>query len=228
MKKLCAALSLLLLCLAAGTRAQTFSFQIPGLPTVLSSAPAAAPAATPAAAPSFSSAPVLFNNQPLFQVYADTEHGAQDRAALASLRLSDALNDLPKDAAAVPPRVTVDTGGETRGASETILRLGPEPLLTVTDADITNSHEDAVTLGNVWAERINAAFRQALHERTPAYLRRAAIKAGFIVLGGVIVQLVLWFGRRPPARRAGLADPSPPVGCGHPLGAVFVPADTAD
>jgi small-conductance mechanosensitive channel len=193
---------LLFLVSALPTQAQMFKFPIPNLsfpaapaasPASTPAAPASAPAGTSAAPASVSHAPVLFNNRPLFQVSAATDRAAQDRADLANLRLTDALSALTEDNVTRPPQVTV---GTDKAMGSTVLRLDGQPLLTVTQADADTASEDAQTLAGVWAREINAAFRQALRERTPGYLRRSAIEAGVIVLVGAVVQLLLRYGAR--------------------------------
>lgn len=192
-------LALCLCCLPVVVQAQTFNFPLPSLPM-----PGAAPApsasagpATPAASGSTTAtttpapaahAPVMFNNQVLFQVYAPTAGGAQDRADLASLRLSDALKALPRDAAVKPPRISVAATD-----TDTVLQLDGQSLLTVTDADAANYHEEPLQLADTWAGQIRAGFAQAVRERRPGYLRHAAIEAGIIVAGAVLLHLLLWF-----------------------------------
>jgi small-conductance mechanosensitive channel len=137
---------------------------------------------------------VLFNNKALFQVYGDNASNIQDRAALVSLRLSVALHDIPNNTIAKLPRVTVGTEkSASAGATDTVLRLNGQPLLTVTQYDTANYGQSAASLANVWAADINAAYAQALDEQTPAYLRHAVIWAGVIVLAGAILQTLILF-----------------------------------
>ena len=199
LRKAASGVLLLFLLHASPARAQTFTFpvsnlQIPGLKASVPASPTPVPAAAPPATAPVSHAPVLFHNQPLFQVYGSSDRVAQDRADLASLRLTDALHNLDQGEVARPTVTVGINKAADSGASDTVLKIGKEPLLTVTQADADNYRQEPFQLANTWAGQINAAFAQALRERTPGYLRRAAVEAGCIVLGGAILHLLIWFG----------------------------------
>jgi len=154
----------------------------------LASAPAAPPAVV--AAPEF--AWVQFNHRLLFPVWTSGGQSAQDRADLASLRLADLLrqrqeaNDLRE-----APQVTVDSE-----AAGTVLRVDKEALLTVTEADDDHAGVLPAALAQLWAQKINGAFQEALRERQPAYLRWAAKRAVVLAVVGLGLHVLLWLAGR--------------------------------
>ncbi len=164
---------LLALLLSVGS----LSAQAQGLPAA-PSAPAHTALITPP-----SSAFVLFNDHVLFQVYTFGDQTAQDRADLANLRLAEALRNIAaNEASAQPPQVTV---GERDG--QTVLLLDGKMLLTVTQADADHANQPAASLAQTWAGTLNRAFRQALRERQPAYLKWAFTRAALLLLLGLLL-----------------------------------------
>ncbi len=175
---------------------------------------AAPPAAVPAlgaatAAPPAVVAPpdfawVQFNHRLLFAVYTSGDQSAQDRADLATLRLADLLRGR-LDAADLreAPQVSVDSGPEG-----TVLRVDKQNLLTVTDADADHAGMTPAALAGTWAQKIDAAFREALRERRPAYLRWAAKQAILLALIGLGLHAVLWLAGRRLHERLGWSLPA--------------------
>lgn len=161
-------------------------------------APSAAPAAKPTLLAPASAAPVELNNQILFAVHTFGDQAAQDRADLANLRLSEALRGLfTAHASGKAPQATV---GSQQG--QTVLLLDGKLLLTVTQADADAAGKPIALLAQNWADSLNKALEQARRERQPAFLRSAFERAGLLVLGGIVVNGVLWlvtrrFGHHP-------------------------------
>ncbi len=146
--------------------------------TPLGPAPAAP---NPLLAPA-TTALIQLNNQILFSVHTFGNQAASDRADLANLRLADALRGISsRDTEAVPEATVGVQDGQT------VLRLGPKLLLTVTDADTDATSKPAAQLAQAWAASINRAFVQAAQERRPAYLRWAFAWAGFFLALGLIL-----------------------------------------
>lgn len=153
--------------------------------------PSASPApAKPALLGPLGLALVQFNNRILFSVYSNGDLTAQDRADLASLRLADALRaSSANGGGGQAPQVTVGTRN-----GQTVLLLGGNLLLTVTQADTDHANQPAAQVAQSWADTINKAFRQALRERQPSYLRWA-FKHAAVVLGiGLVLSLLLLIG----------------------------------
>lgn len=169
-------------CLPLAAAAQSLSPLLGTLSKLAQPTPVTMPAPVPV-----SQAPVSLSNQTLFQVYALSARSAKDRADLASLRLADALRDLPTNGDVHPPSVTVDTGG-----SNIVIRLDKEPLLTVTQTDATANNESAAEVATTWAGSIRKAFAQTLRERQPAYLHWALKRAAIIVLIAALIHLLIW------------------------------------
>ena len=128
---------------------------------------------------------VQLNSQILFSVHTSGGQSAQDRADLANLRLAEALRDISAGRNAAPSAAVGVQDGQT------VLRLGPKLLLTVTDADTEATGRVAGVLAEAWAASINRALAQAARERQPAYLRWALAWAGGYLLLGVAVNTAL-------------------------------------
>lgn len=201
-RALCLLLSIVCICLHPSPAiAQTFSFpgsgiQIPGLKSPLPiSKPAAASSTSAPTPPSAAShTPVMFNNKPLFEVYAANAQTAQDRADLATYRLKNALKAIQsRSRTAVPQTSAVIVKSATGGAPETIIKLDGSPLLTVTQIDADNCNKTIPALADFWSDQINAAFESAVREQEPAYLRHAAIKSGIIIGVALLINFVLWY-----------------------------------
>ncbi len=136
-----------------------------------------------------SAAPVEMNNQILFSVHTFGDQAAQDRADLAGLRLSQALRGLftARDSDKAPQA----TVGSQQG--QTVLLLDGQLVLTVTQADADAAGKPIAVVAQNWVDAINKAFEQAKRERQPAFLRKAFEQAGLILLGGIVINGVLWF-----------------------------------
>jgi small conductance mechanosensitive channel len=130
-------------------------------------------------------APVMFRDRILFRVSGASAEQAQARADQISGRLGRVLGDLQSLAA--PPRVSVRVAGP-----DVVLLLDDTPLLTVTEADAEAAERPAAELAIDWAGRLERAFNQALEERRPEFLREAFLRAGAILLAGVLIHFTVW------------------------------------
>ncbi len=142
---------------------------------------------------------VQFNNHILFPLYTNGDQTAQDRADLANLRLADSLrvSSVGGGAGQVP---TVTVG--TRDA-QTVLLLDGKLVLTVTQADAGHAGQPPAQLAQSWADTLNRAFRQALRERQPSYLRWAFKNAALTLAAALVVNVLLRLGVRRLGHRLG-------------------------
>lgn len=176
---------LLLALLPSGVYAQTLS------------TPPAAPAKPVLISPP--SAFVQFNNRILFPIYTNGDQNAQDRADLANLRLADALRvSSAGGGTGQVPQVTVGTRD-----AQTVLLLDQKLLLTVTQADTDHAGQPPAQLAQSWADALNRAFRQALRERQPNYLRWAFKNAAITFAAGLALTLLLRLGAYRTGHRVG-------------------------
>jgi small-conductance mechanosensitive channel len=153
-----------------------------------SKSPTPAPSVTSVSSSSLvSHAPVVFNDQTLFELSNTGGRSASDRADLASLRLADALRALPKNGEITAPSITVDTEG-----ADPVLRLNGQTVLTVTAADASAANESAPQLASSWADIIQQIFAQTLRERQPPYLHWAIRQSLILIIIGILVHLLVW------------------------------------
>ena len=177
-------------CLLALSSPAVWAQSLPGVP-----AGAAKPLLTPSA-----SAFVQFNNRIQFPVYTFGDQTAQDRADLANLRLAETLRGLADQGRADgAAHVTVGTR-----SGQTVLLLDGNPLLTITDTDTDHAAQTAGPLAQAWADQLNRAFRQALRERQPAYLRWAWMQAALLLLLGLGLHGAAWLVSRRFKHRLGI------------------------
>ncbi len=130
-------------------------------------------------------AAIMLDGRELFEVNSLEGFSAADRVALPNKQLAEAVETtepLEVDVRSQPTAVT--------------LRLADQHLLTVTDRDRPTGVE-ATDQANRWQRQINKALRKAKYERTPAYLRRAAIEsAGLFLLVLVLHFSIRWLRRQ--------------------------------
>lgn len=154
--------------------------QIPGIPGLPTGLPGAAPTT-----PKTPSARVTLNGSRVFDIYAATQNAAQDRADLVTLRLAQALQKT--EPTEPPPPVTTQVVG-----GETVILLADRAVLTVTQEDADANNESATQLAADWTTTMEKALDEAQRERRPGYWREAALEAGSIVLGALLLTLAIW------------------------------------
>jgi small-conductance mechanosensitive channel len=172
-------LSLFLTSLALLGPLQPLAAQIPGFPIP------GASAETTSLTVKRSRATVTLDNKNVFSVSAESQNKAEDRADLVSLRLNKSLAGAME--AGAMPSVTVRTVG-----ADTVIYLGDQPLLTVTQEDTEAANDSAVQIGNDWATKIENALAEAQRERNPEFLREAAIQAAEILGVALLLHLAVW------------------------------------
>ena len=88
-----------------------------------------------------------------------------------------------------------------------MLLLDGKLLLTVTDADADPAGQPPPQLASAWADTLNRAFRQALRERRPAYLRWAWERAALLIVVGLGLHFLIGLLARRIDRRTGWPAP---------------------
>jgi small-conductance mechanosensitive channel len=132
---------------------------------------------------------IEFDKKILFSVAASPKQDASDSAQDINNALTEAWDKYKRGKAGFPQAVNKD------GSTE--IKLNGELLADVTETDSANASLPDDELATVWADKINAAFRQKQLEDQPYYLR-IAIEQSVIAIAIAIVLLstIRFIGRR--------------------------------
>ncbi|MGB3238568.1 MAG: mechanosensitive ion channel domain-containing protein [Geitlerinemataceae cyanobacterium] len=140
-------------------------------------------------------APIVVDGRVLFRIGSVEDFSAQKRARYVDEMLEQQIQG------GQPISVEI---AEQDGYS--VLRLGDALLLTVTEQDVPDragvwleSQQQIWMLqqANVWKQAIDTALERSRHERSPAYLRQAALRSLGILAGAVLLYWGLtWLRRR--------------------------------
>lgn len=133
----------------------------------------------PGAAQVTSSVDVTLDGQRLFPLSGSNELSAQERVDRVNQRLAEAVQSME------PVQVQVDQQNNVPTIS-----LNDRYLLTITQLDAAPNLSPKAQ-ANLWAQRLQEAIQTAQAERTPAYLRRAAVTAMGVILGATAISVFL-------------------------------------
>lgn len=132
-------------------------------------------------------APVVLDGYVLFRVRQLEGFSAQERAAFANAVLREEL----------APQQDVDVEvAQQEETGLTVIRVDDRHLLTVTETDAMFGLPPQQQ-ARVWAEDLREAIAQARYERSPTYLRRAALMSLGILTGAAVLHVgINWLRRR--------------------------------